>query len=472
MAGSGSPFDLLIRNGAIATPIGELNADLAIKDGRIARFITRDEHPPHRDVIDARGLHVLPGIIDTHVHTRDPGVVEREDFWSGTSAAAAGGITTLLEMPISKMPVCSARALETRAAVIQPRALIDFGLYGGAGQENIDTIAEQAAQGAVAFKTFLQPPPIARRDEFLGLWATDPAALRDVMAVTARTGIPHAFHAEHAGMIDALEARLRARGRVDGLAHAESRPPVVEDAAVAMILAGAAEHGGPVHFVHVSSWRSAQLIASARARGSWVTAETCPHYLWLTTDTLARHGGFAKCNPALRSAADVELLWPYVIDGTIDVLGSDHSPFLDTEKERGQESIFQAPPGLTGLEVMLPLMLTAVAARRLTLTRLVRLMSERAADLFGLPGKGRVAPGCDADLVLVDLSARWTFDHRRSFSKSPGSMRVYDGQELRGRVVSTFVRGERVFHEGEIAGRPGHGRFVRPDRAVRLRKTP
>jgi allantoinase len=467
MPGRDHPFDLLIRNGIVVTSVGALNADLGVHDGKIAGFVARDARPPHREAVDARGLHVLPGIIDTHVHTRDPGVVEREDFWSGTCAAAAGGITTLFEMPIAKRPVNSARTLKERAALIQPRALIDFGLYGGAGQENIDAIAEQASAGAVAFKTFLLPPPPARLDEFVGLWCTSPSALRDVMAATSQTGIPHAFHAEHAGMIETLEAGLRAAGRVDALAHAESRPSIVEEAAVAMVLAGAREHGGHVHFVHVSSWRSADLIARARAQGISVTAETCPQYLCLTTDALAKHGGFAKCNPALRSAIDVERLWPFVIDGTVDVLGSDHSPFLDAEKERGSENIFLAPPGLTGLELMLPLMLTSVAAQRLTLGRMVRLMSERAAELFRLAGKGRVAPGCDADLTLVDLSARWQFDRRRSFSHTPGGMRAYDGLELQGRVVSTFVRGERVFHEGEITGRQGHGRFVRPERSPR-----
>jgi dihydroorotase-like cyclic amidohydrolase len=368
-------------------------------------------------------------------------------------------------MPIARLPVNSAGALRERAALIQPRALIDFGLYGGAGEENLESIAEQASAGAVAFKTFLLPPPPARLDEFAGLWCTSPAALGDVMAATSRTGIPHAFHAEHAGMIEALEGRVRAAGRVDALAHADSRPSIVEEAAVAMVLTGAQASGGHVHFVHVSSWRSAGLIAGARASGNRVTAETCPQYLWLTTDALARYQGFAKCNPALRSAGDVERLWPYVIDGTIDVLGSDHSPFLDAERERGGDNIFLAPPGLTGLELLLPLMLTSVAARRLTLGRLVRLMSGRAAELFRLPGKGRIAPGCDADLTLVDLSARWQFDRRRSFSKTPGGMRAYDGLELQGRVISTFVRGERVFHEGEITGRAGHGRLVRPERS-------
>ncbi len=453
--------DLVIRKGTLVTPVGAIECDVAVRDGRIVEIVRPGEGPSAVAEIDAAGLHVLPGIIDTHVHTRDPGVPEREDFWSGTCAAAAGGITTLLEMPISKLPVNSAAALRRRAAMIQPRALIDFALYGGAGDENIDAIAEQADAGAVAFKTFLHPPPPARRDEFAGLSSTSPSTLREVMRATSRTGVPHAFHCEHAPTIEALQARLEASDRLTGLAHAESRPPIVEDLSVATILALAAEAGGPVHVVHVSSPRAAALVQSARQRGLEVTAETCPQYLFLTSEALNEHGPFAKCNPALRSRPDVDALWRFVLNGTIDVIGSDHSPFLESEKANGRANIFLAPPGLTGLETMLPLMLTAVAERRLTLTSLVRLMSQRAADLFGLPGKGGLSPGCDADLTLVDLASQWTFDRTRSFSRSPESMRVYDGWHFQGRVVSTVVRGLLVYREGEVTGQPGHGQFVR-----------
>jgi dihydroorotase-like cyclic amidohydrolase len=367
-------------------------------------------------------------------------------------------------MPISKIPVNAAAAVTRRVAEMQPGAFIDFGLYGGAGQENVDAIEEQALAGVVGFKTFLQPPPSARLDEFVGLWCTDTAAVRDILAATAATRLPHAFHCEDAALFSALQARLEAAGRLDGLAHAESRPPVVEERSVAGLLVLAAEARARVHVVHLSSPRSAQLVLDARQRGVDVTAETCPSYLFFSSEVLATLRGFAKCNPPLRDRDDVEGLWRYVSAGAIDVIGTDHSPFLDDEKMRGDANIFLAPPGLCGLEVALPLMLTAVHGGRLSLAQLVSLMSERAASLFRLPRKGRLKPGYDADFVLVDCAHEWTFDHTRARTKSRGNMRIYDGTALAGSVVSTFLRGRPVVEDGELVGKPGFGRLVRPER--------
>ena len=456
------PFDLLITGAEVVTGLTTGPATLAVTGGRIAAILDPAARPPAAGVIDASGLHALPGLIDTHVHTRHPGVAEREDFRSGTAAAAAGGITTLFEMPIAKVPANSAGAIQRRVAAMTPEAYIDFALYGGAGHENLAEIADQAAAGVVAFKTFLQPPPPTRLDEFFGLWCTDHAALRGVMAAVAATGLRHCFHCEDTPMFQALQARLADAGRRRGRAHADSRPPIVEEVSVAMVLALAAESGGPVGVVHCSSARSAQLVADARSRGIDATVETCPPYLFFTDEALDRIGPFAKCNPPLRSAEGVQALWRALEAGQIDYLGTDHSPFLAHEKAAAPDDIFKAPPGLCGLEVMAPLMLTAVAEGRLTLPRLVELCSTRAADLFRLPGKGRVAEGADADLTLVDLGADWTYDSRQAITKSRDNMAIYDGVRMRGRVVSTFVRGVRVFHEGAITGAAGHGRFVRP----------
>jgi allantoinase len=454
-------FDLLITGATVVAGRTTGPATLAVTGGRIAAILDAAARPAAAAVIDASGLHALPGLIDTHVHTRHPGVPAREDFQSGTAAAAAGGITTLFEMPIAKVPANSADGVQRRIAAMAPEAHIDFALYGGAGHENLTEIAGQAAAGVVAFKTFLQPPPPARLDEFFGLWCTDHAALRTVMAAVAATGLRHCFHCEDTPMFQALQAQTAAAGRRRGRAHAESRPPIVEDVSVATVLALAAESGGPVGVVHCSSARSAQLVADARARGVDATVETCPPYLFFADEALDRLGPFAKCNPPLRSAEGVQALWRALAAGQIDYLGTDHSPFLAADKA-ASDDIFAAPPGLCGLEVMAPLMLTAVAEGRLTLPRMVELCATRAADLFRLAGKGRVAEGADADLILVDLGADWTYDSRQAVTKSRDNMAIYDGVRMRGRVVSTFVRGVRVFHEGAISGSVGHGRFVRP----------
>lgn len=271
-------FDLLITGAQVVTGATIGPATLAVAGGRIVAILGLASRPPAAEVIDASGLHLLPGLIDTHVHTRHPGIAEREDFRSGTAAAAAGGITTLFEMPIAKVPANSASGVQRRVAAMTPEAHIDFALYGGAGHENLHDIAGQAAAGVVAFKTFLQPPPPIRLDEFFGLWCTDHAALRGVMAAVAATGLRHCFHCEDTPMFQALQAQLAEAGRRRGRAHAESRPPIVEEVSVALVLTLAAESGGPVGVVHCSSARSAQLVADARARGIDATVETCPPY--------------------------------------------------------------------------------------------------------------------------------------------------------------------------------------------------
>jgi dihydropyrimidinase/allantoinase len=456
-------FETVIVNGTVVAGGAVAPATVAIRDGRIAALLGAAERPTSSAVVDATGLHVLPGLIDTHVHTRHPGVAAREDFASGTAAAAAGGITTLFEMPISKVPTSSADAFAARIAAMTPQAYVDFALYGGAGHENIDRIAGQAESGAIAFKTFLQPPPPARLDEFYGLWCTDYGRLRSVMRTVASTRRRHCFHCEYAPMYQALQAALEDAGRGDGRAHAEARPAIVEEMAVAMVLALAADTGAAVGVVHASSARSARLVADARRRGIDATVETCPPYLFFTDEALDRLGPFAKCNPPLRSREEVELLWAAMADGQIDYIGTDHSPFLEEEKSAATGNIFLAPPGLCGLEMMTPLLLTAIAQGRLTLTRMVDLCASRAAQIFDLPAKGRIAVGADADLTLVDLQARWRYDSSRALTRSRANMAIYDGVDLQGRVVATVVRGRQVFRDGAVVGEAGYGQLVRPD---------
>ncbi|MEW6322316.1 MAG: allantoinase AllB [Acidobacteriota bacterium] len=454
-------FDVLITGGLVVSTREVRAASVGVIGGRVAAVLAPGEAADADVVVDARGLHILPGLIDTHVHTRHPGVAAREDMASGTAAAAAGGITTLLEMPIAKIPANSADGVRRRIAAMQPGARIDFALYGGAGHENIAAIQEQADAGVVAFKTFLQPPPPARLDEFFGLWCTDEATLPAVMAEVARTGLRHCFHCEDAALFTARQQELAAAGQRTGRAHARARPPIVEETSAAAVLALAADVGARVGIVHCSSARTAALAADARARGVDVTVETCPPYLLFTEEALDRLGPFAKCNPPLRDEPGREALWQAVQDGRIEYLGTDHSPFLGEEKS-GAVDIFAAPPGLCGLDVFGPVMLTAVGEGRLALTDVVRLCSTRAASLFQLPSKGAIAVGKDADFVLVDLAARWRFDASRSFTKSRANMAIYDGLPLQGRIVSTWVRGARVYEEGQITGAEGHGRALRP----------
>lgn len=457
-------FDLIITNGFIITGTAKRHAHIAIRNGKISALLNPEERAEAHTVIDAQGLWVLPGVIDTHMHIRDPGETEREDFTTGTAAAAAGGVTTILEMPISVPPVYTERIFTTRINAVQPRALVDFALYGGAGSENVAEIAGLAEAGAVAYKTFLQSPHPGREHEFTGLWCANDGTLRELMIEVAKTGLRHCFHCESETIIQHESARLQAAGRMDALAHAEARPEVAEDIAVATVLAIAEEVGAKVQIVHISSPRALAYVEEARKRGVDVTAETCPHFLYATDAALDRFGSYAKCNPPLRSAETTTRLHELMQTGMVDMIGSDHAPYVPAEKAVGEEDIWKAPAGFPGIELMLPLFLTDAISGHIDMSHAVRLLSENAARIFGLESKGGIALGKDADIVLVDPTAEWTFDPQQAHTKARDIMHVYAGRRLKGQVVQTIVRGTTVFNGGRIEAEPGHGQFVRPTR--------
>lgn len=455
--------DLVIRGGTLVMADGARRGGIAITGGSIAVVDRDDALPQARATIDATGRHVLPGVIDTHVHLREPGRLEREDWITGTQAAAAGGITTILEMPIAIPPVHTAAILRERAAIVGPRSIVNFGLYAGASPDNLDEIEALAAAGAIAFKTFRTDPVPGRETEFIGICCPDAGDMLRVMERTARTGLPHVVHCEEQQIINRTAAAVRAAGRRDGRAHAAARPPVAETASVAQGIALAAATGARLQIAHVSAAEAVDMVAAAKDRGLAVTAETCPHYLTLTDDALETWGPYAKCNPPLRNQAAVNRLWEAFRVGRIDVIGTDHSPFLATEKGTPDGDIWAAPPGLPGLEEFLPLMLTAVYEKRLTLPQLVRAVCETPARLFGLwPRKGTLGPGADADIAIVDTTAQHVHDHTRLYTKSRDTALVYDGMRFHGVPVMTIVRGRVVMRDGRVTGEPGWGEWVRP----------
>ncbi|MGQ0549476.1 MAG: allantoinase AllB [Armatimonadota bacterium] len=455
--------DLVIRGGTLVSAEGERRGALAVENGRIVAVDRDDAMPGARETLDATGLHVLPGLIDTHVHLRDPGKVEREDWLTGTQAAAAAGVTTILEMPIAIPPVHTAAILRDRAAHVQPRSIVDFALYAGASGDNLDEIEPMAANGAVAFKTFRTNPVRGREREFTGICCPDAGRMLEVMERTARTGLLHVVHAEEQQILTVTEERARRTGRHDGRVHALARPEITETASVAQCIALAHATGARLQIAHMSSAAALGIVARAKDAGIRVTAETCPHYLMFTEDALTQWGPYAKCNPPLRTQETQDRLWDAVRSSVIDVIGTDHSPFLVEEKAPFADNIWDAPPGIPGLEEFLPLMLTAVHRERLSLGDLARLTCENPARLFGLwPRKGRLAVGADADVVLVDMRAERVHNHQSLYTKSRGTALMYDGMRMHGLPVATFVRGRAVMRDGRVTGEAGWGRWIKP----------
>ena len=456
--------ELFLSDGRLATPDGEILGGIAIDRGRIMALVPAGEGRPEAGrTVDLDGALVLPGVIDTHTHARDPSVDRREDFATATAAAAAGGITTILEMPISSPAVSDAAIWRRRLSIVGPKAHVDFGLYGGAGGDNLDTIEELAAEGAVAFKTFRTPRPVGREAEFVGLVATDPAEHLAALEMVARTGLVSVVHAEDPQLLAAREQALRTGPARDAAIHARWRPPVVEESSVAQSLELARAAGARIQIAHASTPHAVELVSRARADGVKATVETCPHYLFLDETALERHGGFAKINPPLRSAALVEGLWDRVRAGEVDVIGSDHSPFLAEEKTPPDGDVWKALPGAPGLESLLPLLLTALGDGRLSLDRLLALTSGNAARIFGLERKGRLAVGADADLAVVGVGGSWRLDPETWLTRSRGTAAIWAGREVTGQVRSTWLRGACVWDVSSgLVGAAGWGRVVGP----------
>lgn len=451
----------LVVNGTVVTGAGMHRADLEVRDGRVVAWHADASRIAADETVDADGLWVVPGGIDVHTHFEEPDPNLLEGFVRGGMAAAAGGVTTVVEMPQAHPTTTTAALLAEKADLVARNAVIDMALWGGvtlANGQSGDDLRAMAAAGAVAFKSFM-----ASSSPFFP--AVDTANLLAAMRIAAETGLPYGLHAEDDALLRDGIARLRAAGRTDPLAHAESRPPLVETVAVAVALALAEESDAHVHLCHVASPAALRLIADAKRRGLRVTCETCPQYLVLDTTDLERLRGFGRCAPALRDPADVDAIWPFVLDGTIDLLCSDHCGFTPDSKARGDADIFEAPCGLPGIQTLLPATFGAsVVERGMDPAAWVRLVSETPARLFGLGGKGSLAPGSDADVLLFDPDREWTVTADDHLHRQPWT--PYAGKRMRGRVVRTMLRGASIFDDGRdgldrITAEPGFGRWIR-----------
>ena len=455
-------YDVVIRGGTVVTEDGVQLADVAVTSGRIAALLKPGTETAASEVIEASGLHVLPGAVDIHFHVRAPAYPERGTVSSETKAAAAGGVTTLFEMPISKPCCATPEVFRNRRDLFADQAYVDFALYGAPGTLDPINVAGMVEEGAIGFKIFMTEAPKGRDDEFIGLCLPQEGPLLEALHLVADSGLVTSVHAESSPLLKYFTDKLIKTGRNDPSTHGESRPPVVEALAIAKLLTLNQQAGASLHVAHVTSRMAVDTIRMFQEQGMNVTAETCPQYLLFTEAELAKFGSYAKINPPLRTMDDQEALWDALKDGTLSSVATDHSPFTVEEKEKARTDIWAAPPGAPGIEELVPGMLNAVANGRLSIQQAVALMSTNGAKRFGLyPRKGVIAVGADADFAVVDLNSETVIRKEELYTQARLGDHLYDGMTFQGKIDRTILAGRTIF-DGKIVGQPGQGKFLPP----------
>ncbi|MFC1814606.1 allantoinase AllB [Thermodesulfobacteriota bacterium] len=446
--------DLVVKNGKIVSSQGTYEGDdIAVKDGKIVAIDRQGSFPEASEVVDATGKYVLAGIIDAHVHFREPGYEYKEDFGTGSRAAAYGGVTTVLDMP-NNLPFCStAKALKEKMDLVAPKAFVDYGLVVAVVGETVEQIPALAEAGANVYKIFMG-------STVGGVPAPDDGGMLRAFQLVKETGLRIGVHAENNPIMDYLTAKLKAAGRTDPLAHVEARPSVAEAEAIQRAILLAGEAGCKLHIYHLSSKEGTQMIREARAKGQDVSAETGPHYLLLTEDYMEKVGGILKMNPPIRSKDHGEALWQGIFDGTIGVIDTDHSPHSLEEKFNDENDIWKVVPGFVGVETEVTTMLTQVNAGKLSLNDYVKLVTENPAKLFNLyPNKGTIKVGTDGDFTIVDMDKEGIIDSDKLHSRF--TVTPFNGWKVKGMPVCTIVRGNIVMKDGELVGEP-IGKHINP----------
>ena len=442
--------DLVIRSGKVVSPDSVIEASVAIKDGLVIAVGDDAAMPQARETLDARGMHILPGAIDVHVHFRDPGYPHKEDFASGTAAAAFGGVTTVFDMPNTIPPTGTPEVLAAKHKMAASKAHVDFGLYGLLGEDTIAHVPE-LAKSVIGFKLYMG-------NTFGKIATPSTGAMLEAFEVVAPTGKRVSLHAETNSIMERRETRMREAGRIDPLAHIASRPAVVAVEAVSRAAILAEWTGTRIHILHISSADELRPLREAKARGVDITGETCPHYVLLSTDDYAQFGGVIRVNPPVREARNRQPLWNALADGTIDAIATDHAPHTPEEKTRND--IWTVDCGFPGVETQMPLMLTEVNAGRFSISDYVRWSAVNPAKIWGLyPRKGIIVPGADADIAVVDLAREWSIDDAKLQSLS--KITPFHGRRVKGLPVHTLVRGRFVMKDRALMpGTRGWGRSV------------
>jgi dihydroorotase (multifunctional complex type) len=430
-----------------------VDCSIAIENGTIFKIGKESQMPNSDEKTNLRNMLVLPGLIDVHVHLRDEGKAYKEDFYTGTAAAAAGGMTTVLDMPNNDPVTMSTETLKNRMRIAESKVLVNVGFYSEF-PTHLGEVAGIVAQGAVGFKLFM-----AR--QVGGLNIDDDKALQEAFTKAGETGVPVAVHAEDKAWLMENEESLKRAKRHDVAAFLKAHSERVEFKAVERLLDVSEKTSVRLHFCHMTTEEGLNAVVEAKKSGRNVTCEVTPQHLFLSNIDFGRSAFMLTMMPPLRGERHREALWKGLVDGWVDALGSDHAPHALSEKSAG--SVWDVKVGVPGLETTLPLMLTMVRKNRIQLVRVVQLLSEKPAEIFNLRDRGGLAQGNKADLVVVDFKQKFRIDASKFHSKARYS--PFDGWEVQGKPTKTFVNGVLVMDEQEIVAKAGSGEVIRGDHA-------
>jgi dihydroorotase len=467
--------DLVLKGGTVVTEGGPVQADVAVEGGIIVGLTAAGAGPQARRTVDVTGMYVLPGVIDTHSHHREPGYTHKEDIITGTSASAAGGVTVSSAMPNVYPPPTTPEILRDMFALYEKKSLIDYNI--NAASSNLEAIPEIAKMGIMSFKIFMVVDTGRDYPHMPGIGIHDHGKLLKMCQAVQKTGLPIMIHPHDQALMNVIEQEFWDRGEHDFRAYAKAYSAmdgVIWDTAVGVLLRIQQASGVHMHLLHLQTKQCVEMIKAARAQGRPVTSEVNPWTLWLGNDwaNVERLGSYALSYYV--EPHNSEAVWQGLLDGTLDMIATDHAPHTREEKEPGWTNGWKAHTGTPSAQEYVSMLMTDVNDGKLTIKKAVELLSENPAKVFKLyPKKGAIRIGADADFAVIDMNAELTLNNERVISKCGWT--PYAGKKVKGLPVHTIVRGNFVFEDGKLVGEPGRGEKASPltaEQAARLQTAP